>query len=98
MSGFATFLSDRLDVDGFSTEDVLASFLPLAREVLQTHAAGFVAPLDGIQELQVDGVKVWFEQVKRQSPRRQDRVLRSVESKGQGVVEIVAEARRVTDV
>src|SRR4051794_33114001 len=98
MIGFAKFLTERLEISGFSTEDVLASFLPLAREVLQTHAAGFVAPLDGIQDLQVEGVKVWFEQVKRQSPRRQESALKNVESTVQKTVEIVAEALRVTDV
>jgi hypothetical protein len=96
--GFSQFLVERLEAGGFSTEDTLASFLPLAREVLETHGAGFVAPLDGVGELFVDGARIWFEQAKRQSPRRHESAVRSIEHASQGAVEIVAETRRITEV
>ena len=34
---FHTFLGERMEAGGFSTEDVLASFLPLVREAMETH-------------------------------------------------------------
>lgn len=98
MTEFAKFLADRLDSGGFSTEDVLASFLPLAREVLETHAAGFVAPLEGVAELRMDGARIWFEQAKRQTPRHHDSAIRSVEKTSSAAIEIITEARRVTEV
>ncbi len=72
MTEFAKFLVDRLNAGAFSTEDVLSSFLPLAREVLEAHAAGYVAPLRGIDDLHVDGVRIWFEESKRQAPQIND--------------------------
>ena len=55
---FHEFLSSRIESGGFSTEDVLASFLPLARQVLEAHAAGRVAPLVGLNALRVEGVQI----------------------------------------
>ncbi|MFT5524133.1 MAG: hypothetical protein ACI9HK_002084, partial [Pirellulaceae bacterium] len=60
MNEFYPFLRQRLDTGGFSTEDTLSSFLPLARETLQAHAAGLVGPFDGLQGLKVDETRVWF--------------------------------------
>ena len=98
MSGFEQFLAERLAAGGFSTEDTLSSFLPLAREVLETHAARFVAPLEGLNDLHVEGVRIWFEQSKRQPPRQNEKAVRRVEVARRAAVEVVSEARRVADV
>jgi hypothetical protein len=60
MNEFYPFLRLRLESGGFSTEDVLSSFLPLARETLEAHAAGLVGPFDGLRGLKVDETRVWF--------------------------------------
>ena len=57
MTSFHDFLTQRLETGGFSTEDALASFLPLMRETIEAHANGMVAPLEGLESLYVDGVK-----------------------------------------
>jgi hypothetical protein len=62
---FEQFLSDKLIAEDVSTEDVLASFLPLLREVIEAHRHGLVAPLEGTQDLHVEGVRLWFEEAKR---------------------------------
>ena len=62
MSNFYDFLSTRLEQQGFSTEDTLVSFLPLVRDVIAIHAQGRVAPLRGLDQLQVEGGEIWFEQ------------------------------------
>ena len=62
MSKFYDFLSTRLEQQGFSTEDTLVSFLPLVRDVIAIHAQGRVAPLRGLDQLQVEGGEIWFEQ------------------------------------
>ncbi len=97
MTRFYDFLTDRLDESGFSTEDALASFLPLVREVLDEHNAGFVAPLEGLDELHVEGVQIWFEDAKRLEPRMNRDELNRIESHSESAVEIVGQTRRMTD-
>ncbi len=55
MNNFHEYLRKRLETGGFSTEDTLTAFLPLVREVLDTHAAGRVAPLEGLDVLACRG-------------------------------------------
>jgi len=98
MTGFHEYLRDRLAVSGFSTEDTLAAFLPLVREVLEVHAAGMVAPLEGLDALLVDGARIWFEEARRQPLRTSTAALRAVELAAQSSVEIVAEVRRTIEV
>ena len=68
---FEQFLNEKLIGEDISTEDVLASFLPLLREVIEAHRHGLVAPLEGTQDLHVEGVRLWFEEARRQQPRVQ---------------------------
>jgi len=98
MSAFHEYLCTRLEMGGFSTEDALGSFLPLVREVLEAHAAGRVAPLEGLDALQIDGVRIWFEEARRQEPRSNTAALGRVEATGPLAVTIVAEASRTTEV
>ncbi len=65
MSDFYEFLRARNAASGFTTEDVLVSFLPLLRQVIDCHVNGFVAPLDGLDALQVEGPRIWFEDARR---------------------------------
>ena len=78
MSSFLEYLRARLAAGGFSTDDALNSFLPLVREVLDTHAAGKVAPLEGLDALHVEGVRIWFEEAQRQPLRSQPAAVRAV--------------------
>ncbi|MGO9110943.1 MAG: DUF4011 domain-containing protein, partial [Thermoguttaceae bacterium] len=98
MSAFHEYLRTRLETGGFSTEDALGSFLPLVREVLEAHAVGRVAPLEGLDALHVDGVQIWFEEVRRQEPRSNTAALRRVEATAPLAVTVIAEARRTTEV
>ena len=67
------------------------------REVLEAHAAGRVGPLEGLDALQVDGVRIWFEEARRQEPRSNPAALRRIESAGPLAVAIVAETRRTIE-
>ena len=98
MSNFGDFLTQRFHAGGFSTEDALASFLPLARQVLDTHVAGHVAPLVGTDALQVDNARIWFTQAKQLPPTKNEREIRRIESENVSAVEVVAETRRTTNV
>ena len=55
---FGQFLHERIETGGFTTEDALASFLPLLRQVVQAHQRGLVAPLEGIEHLHVEGTQI----------------------------------------
>ena len=95
MTTFHEYLRTRLETGGFSTEDALSSFLPLIREVLDAHAAGLVAPLEGLDDLHVEGARIWFEEAKRKEARNNNAALRSIEAANRAGVEIVSELRHV---
>ena len=80
------------------TEDVLSSILPLVREVIQAHRAGCVGPLEGLADLQVDGMRIWFEEARRQPPRRNETEVARIDQASRVAVEVLAESRRTTDV
>lgn len=97
MSTFHELLLSGFERGGFSAEDALASFLPLARQVAQAHAAGKVAPLEGTGSLQVEGTRAWFHETAAQDPRSN---LSSVKKLDKQVssVEILGEHKRTIDV
>lgn len=95
---FQDFLLQRIELDVAPTDDVLAGFLPLAREVIEAHRAGCVAPLDALHELHVDDGRVWFEVAKRLPIRRNATELQRLEAASRVAVEVLSESRRTTDV
>ena len=60
MTKFLDFLHDRLHGGGFTTEDALASLLPLMRQTAMPIARVWSHRSSGVNELQVEGVKIWF--------------------------------------
>src|SRR5262245_43233948 len=95
---FEQFLSDKLIGEEVSTEDVLASFLPLLRETIEAHRHGLVAPFEGTRDLHVEGVRLWFEEARRQQPRLNTGEVAKLELAGQASVEVLSESRRTTEV
>jgi predicted DNA-binding WGR domain protein len=69
MTTFHEFLSERIEHGGFTTEDTLAAFLPLVRQVIAAHEAGLCAPLEGIEKLKVDEGRIGFDEQDRCPPR-----------------------------
>jgi hypothetical protein len=98
MIGFHEYLRQRLDTGGFTTEDALACFLPLARQTAAAHQAGLVAPLHGIGDLHVENGRLWFEEARRQQPRLQMQLLRQIERPATSAVEVVGEFHLSADV
>jgi len=98
METFTDFLQQRLATGGFTTEDVLVSFLPLLRQVIETHQAGLVAPLEGVHELRVDMGRIWFEQAARREPRSNGSAVRAIDTEIRGGVEVVETYQRTLDV
>ncbi len=98
MMSFHQFLQDRIAAGGFSTEDVLVSFLPLMQQVITTHDAERVAPLDGLQALHVENGAIWYARSDEEEPRSElRRIRRMLQPPSQGV-EIVGEYRVTHDV
>ncbi|MEZ6133232.1 MAG: AAA domain-containing protein [Planctomycetaceae bacterium] len=97
MSKFHSFLRNQIQHGGFSTEDVLVSFLPLMRQVIQTHADGRVAPLEGLQSLQVEAACVWYAEGDETDLRRNDRAVRQLLQTVRTGIDVVGEHRVVFD-
>ena len=91
---FEQFLNEKLIGEEISTEDVLASFLPLLRETIEAHRHGLVAPLEGTHDLHVEGVRLWFEEARRQQTRSNSGEIARLEVAGQAMVEVISESRR----
>ena len=96
MTTLREFLHEQLAADVLSTEDALASFLPLARQVCDAHASGRVAPLCGLSDLRVDGASIWFENAKRLDARLHSQAIRRLDPEPRGF-EVVDRDQRIVD-
>src|SRR5690349_13119445 len=75
---------------GFQTDDVLATILPLFRQTLAAHEAGFVAPLEQIDSIEVtDEKRLMFSEAVRERPRRNNSALAKVQEGGPKAVKIL---------
>lgn len=93
MMPFAQFLHQRLEAGGFTSEDALASVLPLVRQVVAAHRAGLVAPLQGINAIHVENNRLWFEEAHAQKPQSAEAKLRELEKPAAQAVEVVGKYR-----
>ncbi|MGE3803118.1 MAG: AAA domain-containing protein [Gemmataceae bacterium] len=98
MTSFHDFLGQRIEAGGFATEDALASFLPLLRQAAAAHRDGFVAPLQGINDLHVEAGRIYFEAGKLAQPVLDVGRLRGMERPQTSGVQVVGAARVTTDV
>ena len=98
MTAFHDFLRGQIEYGGFSTADVLLSYLPLMRQVIATHESGDVAPLEGLGELTVDGVCVRYSENAQRSERRNLRSVRRMLYPSSRGVDVVGQSRLVLDV
>src|SRR5262245_57824697 len=98
MTTFQDFLQRRLANGGFTTEDALACFLPLARQTAVLHIAGDVAPLEGVNDLQVDGARISFDSARRQKPRMQPGRVKELGQPIARAVEVVGELKITSNV
>lgn len=97
MAGFHEFLLERLEKGGFSTEDAIACFVPLARQVAKAHLAGNVAPLDGVSALGVEGSTLWYPEDKAALPVSNMAKIRQIDRPA-GAIEVLSASKRVVDV
>ena len=98
MNTFQDFLNSRVEIGPLPTEDVLASFLPLLEQVIETHVNGKCAPLQGLSLLNVDGVKIWYENSHRINPVNKSMKVRKLDRRHKGAIEVIHEEKRVTSV
>ena len=98
MSAFVDFLRARYEAGGLGTEDVLAAFLPLARQALAAHEQSKVAPLEGIDRVLVDGTRLYFAEVHVSAPRLAADRVRAIERPPSRAFEVIDELSRTIDV
>ena len=98
MMTFQAFLADQIRRGGASTEDVLVSFIPLVRQVIATHELGDVAPLEGVEQIQVDGAILGFPEPQSRAARQNHSTLRKLLRTRESAIEVIGESRVVADV
>src|SRR5215471_13831448 len=95
---FLKFLESGVARGGFETDDALAALLPLMKQTLAAHKAGFVAPLDGIQELVLtEQGFLAFPPGKERSAQKNSGQVEAIQTPATHGVEVVGESRRTTD-
>ncbi len=95
---FLRFLEAGVAKGGFEADDVLAALLPLMKQVLATHEAGLVAPLNGLQDLDVaEAGHLMFGPPKVSPPERNNSKIEALRPPVSRAVDVVAESRRTAD-
>ena len=85
--------------EGLSTDDVLASLLPLFRQVAACPERGLVAPLEGIDKLGADEQSiVGFDEAWATTPRRDDRRIAAIQRATTRAFEITGRAEATADI
>ncbi len=85
--------------DGLSTDDVLTSLLPLFGQVVACHERGLVAPLEGVDALDLDEqLLVTFDEARAVCPRRDDRRLAEVQRATTRAFEVTGRAEATADI
>ncbi len=79
------------------TDDVLAMVLPLLEQVVALHEQGLVAPLEGIDDLQVAHGRVWFEAARAKPPKLEAGKLTLLQKPTSHAFDITSHTRRVDD-
>jgi len=79
------------------TEDILASVLPLLRQVQAVHELGRVAPLAGVEDILVTNGKLWFENARAREPKTNDLRVRSLQRPESSAVSVVEHAKHEQD-
>jgi predicted DNA-binding WGR domain protein len=98
-SPFIQFLEAGVAKGGFETDDVLSALLPLMKQVLAAHAAGMVAPLDGVQDLSLsEAGHLIFAPEKVKSPEKKSGKVTELQAPLSRAVEVVAQSRRTADI
>jgi predicted DNA-binding WGR domain protein len=96
---FRQFLETKIAQGALETDDVLATLLPLMKQVAAAHEAGLVAPLDGINDLMItDGGHCCFNPAKVNSPEKNAGKVEALQASLSRAVDVVAESRRTADV
>ena len=95
---FVDYLADRRGIQPLSTDDSLGLFLPLLREVIDTHRCGQVAPLEGVEAISVDEGRLWYGDAQQRALRNHISVVERVELSIHDTVEVLSELHRTVDV
>jgi predicted DNA-binding WGR domain protein len=95
---FLKLLNGGLDRGGFETDDVLAAMLPLMREVLSVHETGMVAPLNGLQNVCVNGLgQLAFDATRAGLPRKNYDRISVLQAPHAHAVDITGESTHTLD-
>src|SRR5436190_8310485 len=95
---FLKFLDAGQARGGFETDDTLAAVLPLMKQTLAAHKTGFVAPLEGLQEIILtEQSALAFPAGKEMAAKKNSAKVEAIQVPASHGVEVVGESRRTTD-
>ena len=80
-----------------TTDDALAALLPLFRQVLETHARGLVAPLEGVSRLRVEGYRLYFESAQAMEPRLAPQRIHAIDKQASAAFDVIGHRAQTTD-
>jgi len=60
MSKLEDYIANQVDETFLSTDDVVHAVLPLLKQIIQTHDNDKVAPLEGLQLLNIEQAGIWY--------------------------------------
>jgi hypothetical protein len=81
----------------FAADDLLAVILPLMEQVQKNHEQGQVAPLDGLNKLQVNYRHIYFEDHERLAPKLNLEKLKELQAEASSSFRVVGEANETLD-
>jgi hypothetical protein len=85
--------------EGLSTDDLLASLLPLFRQVAACHEQGLAAPLRGLGALDIDEqYRLTFDEALAAPPTRDDRRVAAIQRAASRAFEITGRAEATADI
>ena len=98
IESFLDAIAPEGELRGLEDEGILAAMRPLLQQVIDAHEAGRVAPLDGVTQLLLDGVHLFFHEKDARTPRANERILRRLSRPASEALDVLGQARRTYEV
>ncbi|MDH5327889.1 MAG: AAA domain-containing protein [Gammaproteobacteria bacterium] len=97
MSKLEHYLNEQTDQPFLTSDAVVHAMLPLIKQLLETHEAGQVAPLQGLGELHIENAGIWYAIKDAKPPSYAKSALRRVDPPHKGALRIVSESSHLSD-
>ncbi len=94
---FLAFLRRGCEAGGFGTDDVLGAVLPLFLQVNDAHQNGLVAPLEGLDAIAVEDIRLTLAESGMRAPRKNAGRIAELQKPAGGAVEVIGESKLTSE-